>query len=67
MDLVIEYQEHIWLLEFKVDDGNNGQKVLTQIKSQGYPQRYAGQPVTLIGIDFSPEQRNLSGFAWERA
>ncbi|MCC6133937.1 MAG: PD-(D/E)XK nuclease domain-containing protein [Candidatus Contendobacter sp.] len=39
---------------------------LEQIKTQGYFQRYAGQPVTLIGIDFSPKERNLSGFAWER-
>jgi hypothetical protein len=66
VDLVIQYQGRIWLLEFKVDDGNDGQKALEQIKSKGYHLRYAGQPVTLIGIDFSREQRNLSGFAWER-
>ncbi len=66
VDLVIQYQERIWLLEFKVDDGNDGQKALAQIKSKGYHQRYAGQSVTLIGIDFSRQQRNLSGFAWER-
>jgi hypothetical protein len=67
VDLVIQSQGRIWLLEFKIDDGNDGQKALTQIKSKGYHQRYAGRPVTLIGIDFSREQRNLSGFAWERA
>jgi hypothetical protein len=66
VDLVIQYQGRIWLLEFKVDDRNDGQKALAQIKSKGYHLRYAGQPVTLIGIDFSHEQRNLSGFAWER-
>jgi hypothetical protein len=66
VDLVIEYQGRIWLLEFKVDSGNDGQKALEQIKSKGYHHRYAGQPVTLIGIDFSPKQRNLSGFSWER-
>ncbi|HRY15863.1 MAG TPA: AAA family ATPase, partial [Candidatus Competibacteraceae bacterium] len=67
VDLVIEYQGRIWLLEFKVDEGNNGQTALNQIKHKGYHHRYIGQPVTLIGIDFSAEQRNLSGFAWERA
>jgi hypothetical protein len=67
VDLVIQYQGRVWLLEFKIEDGNDGQKALDQIKSKGYHHRYAGgQPVTLIGIDFSPEQRNLSGFAWER-
>ena len=39
---------------------------LDQIRARGYHHRYAGQPVTLIGMDFSREQRNLSGFAWER-
>ena len=66
VDLAIQYQGRIWLLEFKADGGQDGQKALDQIKSNGYHQRYTGQPATLIGIDFSAEQRNLSGFAWER-
>jgi len=66
VDLVITYQGRIWLLEFKVNGGKDGQGALAQIKTQGYHHRYTGQPVTLIGIDFSRDQRNLSGFAWER-
>jgi hypothetical protein len=66
VDLAIEYQGRVWLLEFKIDAGNDGQGALDQIKSKGYHHRYAGQPVTLIGIDFNRERRNLSGFAWER-
>jgi hypothetical protein len=66
VDLVIEYQGRIWLLEFKLADTDGGQRALEQIKSQGYHLRYAGQSATLIGMDFSREQRNLVGFAWER-
>lgn len=66
VDLVITYQGRLWLLEFKVNGGKDGQGALAQIKTQGYHHRYAGQPVTLIGIEFSREQRNLAGFAWER-
>jgi len=66
VDLVIEYQGRVWLLEFKLDDADGGQRALDQIKTKGYHLRYAGQPVTLIGMDFSREQRNLVGFAWER-
>lgn len=66
VDLVTEYQGRIWLLEFKVDELSDGQRALEQIKTKGYSNRYVGQPVTLIGIDLSSEQRNLSGFAWER-
>ncbi len=67
VDLVIEYQGRVWLLEFKIDELSDGQRALEQIRTRGYHQRYAGRPVTLIGMDFSCEQRNLSGFAWERA
>jgi hypothetical protein len=66
VDLVIEYQGRVWLLEFKVDGPGDGRRALEPIKAQGYHHRYAGRPVTLIGMDFSEEQRNLTGFAWER-
>ncbi|CDH44209.1 ATP-binding protein [Candidatus Contendibacter odensensis] len=66
VDLVIEYQGRVWLLEFKLAEDDGGQRALDQIKTKGYHLRYAGQPVTLIGMDFSREQRNLVGFAWER-
>jgi hypothetical protein len=66
VDLVIEYEGRVWLLEFKVDELSDGQRALDQIKARGYHHRYTGRSVTLIGIDFSRERRNLSGFAWER-
>ena len=66
VDLVIEYQGRIWLLEFKVAELGDGQRALDQIRARGHHHRYAGQPVTLIGVDFSRERRNLAGFAWER-
>jgi len=67
VDLVIEYQGRVWLLEFKLADADGGERALDQIKERGYHQRYAGRPVTLSGMDFSRAQRNLVGFAWERA
>jgi hypothetical protein len=66
VDLVIEYQGRVWLLEFKLADADGGEGALAQIKARGYHHRYAGRPVTLIGMDFSRDQRNLAGFAWER-
>ena len=63
---MIEYQGRVWLLEFKMDEGGDGQRALDQIKAKGYHHRYAGRPLTLIGMDFNQEQRNLAGFAWER-
>jgi len=66
VDLVIAYQGRVWLLEFKVAELGDGQRALDQIKARGDHHRYVGQLMTLIGMDFSREQRNLSGFAWER-
>ena len=60
MDLVIAYQGRVWLLEFKIAELGDGQRALDQIKARGDRHRYAGQLVTLIGMDFSREQRNLA-------
>lgn len=35
VDLVIEYQGRVWLLEFKMDEGGDGQRALDQIKAKG--------------------------------
>lgn len=41
-------------------------RALEQIQARGYHQKYAGQPVTLIGMAFSRAERNLTGFEWRR-
>lgn len=67
VDLAIRHEERVWLLEFKLDEIAGPDSALEQIKARGYHHRHAGQPVTLIGINFSRERRNISGFAWTRA
>lgn len=66
VDLAIRYRDRVWLLEFKLDEVAGPDSALEQIKARGYHHRYAGQQITLIGINFSREQRNISGFAWAR-
>jgi hypothetical protein len=41
-------------------------RALAQIEARGYHQKYTGQPVTLIGMEFSRAERNLVGFEWRR-
>ncbi|MDG4598009.1 MAG: AAA family ATPase [Candidatus Contendobacter sp.] len=67
VDLTIRHEERVWLLEFKLDEIAGPDSALEQIKARGYHHRHVGQPVTLIGINFSRERRNISGFAWTRA
>jgi len=65
IDLTIKIDDNIYILEFKVD--GNG-KALHQIKEKNYQQKYfnAGKTIYLVGIDFSSEKKNISGFAWEQ-
>ena len=43
-------------------------RALQQLKDRRYAEKYraGGEPIDLIGVEFSREQRNVVGFAWER-
>lgn len=65
IDMVMTLPEHIYILEFKCDQSATA--ALAQIRAQGYAERYRGlgKPITLVGINFSPEQRNVEAWAVE--
>ena len=65
IDLTIKLDNNIYILEFKVDGSG---KALEQIKKKNYQRKYlaTGKDIYLIGIDFSSEEKNISGFAWEK-
>jgi Holliday junction resolvase-like predicted endonuclease len=65
IDLTIKMNDNIFIIEFKVD--NNG-GALKQIKEKNYHQKYLakGKTIYLLGIDFSSEEKNISGFEWEQ-
>jgi len=64
IDLTIKLGHYIYILEFKVDGRGSA---LQQIKDKNYQQKYLteGKDIYLIGIDFSSEEKNISGFEWE--
>lgn len=59
IDTVIVNHDHIYIFEFKIDQPADIS--LAQIKENGYATPYlnAGKPITMIGINFSREQRNI--------
>ena len=59
IDSVIVNHDHIYIFEFKMDQ--SADLALAQIKEKGYvtPYQNAGKPITLIGINFSREERNI--------
>ena len=59
IDSVIVNRDHIYIFEFKIDQP--AKVAIAQIKDNGYATPYinSGKPITLIGINFSSEARNI--------
>ena len=68
-DMRVRCNGGIYLFEFKVVDKTPTGEALRQIKERGYADKYRrpGQPIHLIGVEFSREQRNIAAFQVERA
>ena len=64
IDITLLIKDKIYIIEFKV--GSND--ALTQIKEKNYHQKYLNQnkEIYLIGINFDEDERNVSGFGYER-
>ncbi|WP_366760197.1 AAA family ATPase [uncultured Thiodictyon sp.] len=67
VDLLTERGFFTPTLAFKAVELEPAGRTLQQIKDRGYADKYraAGQPIHLIGIEFSREQRALVGFEVE--
>ncbi|QFY88811.1 ATP-binding protein [Magnetovirga frankeli] len=64
LDMAVLFNQQVYLFEFKVVELVPEGKALGQLKIKNYAEKYQAlnQPIHLIGIEFSKEQRNLSGF-----
>jgi hypothetical protein len=67
IDLTLRFEAQVWLFEFKVVELAPAGRALQQLKDRGYADKYRAlsQPIHLIGIEFSREQRTLVGFEVE--
>jgi hypothetical protein len=67
VDLTLKFNAQVWLFEFKVVELVPEGRALQQIKERGYADKHCalGQPIHLIGIEFSRERRTLVGFEVE--
>ena len=66
IDLTIKMPHAIFILEFKVDATKG--EALKQIKEKKYHEKYLSEKkdIYLIGVEFSKEDKNISGFEWEK-
>ena len=69
LDMAVLFNGHVYLFEFKVVELASVGAALAQLKERRYADKYRalGQPIHLIGVEFSKDERNISAFDVERA
>ena len=67
IDMTVLAGGAVWVFEFKVVELVPQGKALAQIRDRGYADKYRGrgEPVHLIGVEFSRVDRNIVGFEVE--
>jgi hypothetical protein len=67
IDMTVLFEGQVWIFEFKVVELAPEGRALQQIKDRGYADKYRarGEPIHLIGVEFSRDSRNIVGFAAE--
>ncbi|WPD21311.1 MAG: ATP-binding protein [Candidatus Electrothrix scaldis] len=67
LDMAVRFNQQVYLFEFKVIELEPKGRALQQIKERGYADKYRGQglPIHMIGVEFSREQRTVTGFEVE--
>jgi len=67
IDMSVLFGGHVFLFEFKVVELEPKGQALQQIKDMAYADKYQarGEPIHLIGVEFSKVSRNIVGFGVE--
>ena len=69
VDLAVRYRGAVYLFEFKVVELEPEGAALAQLQARGYADKYraSGEPIHLIGVEFSREARTIAAFEVARA
>ena len=69
LDMAVLFNSHVYLFEFKVVELASAGAAMAQLQERRYADKYRalGQPIYLIAVEFSKDERNLAAFAVERA
>ena len=69
LDMAVLFNGHVYLFEFKVVEMASAGAAMAQLKERRYADKYRalGQPIYLIGVEFSKDERNVAAFDVERA
>ena len=69
LDMAVRFNDRVYLFEFKVVELASAGAALAQLKERRYADKYRalGQPIHLIGVEFSKDERNIAAFDVEQA
>lgn len=69
IDMTLKFQQRVYIFEFKVVELVPKGSALQQIKDKAYAEKYRKlqQPIVLIGVEFSKDERNIVAFEVEEA
>ena len=69
LDMAVRFNGHVYLFEFKVVELAPEGAALAQLRARRYADKYRGrgEPIHLIGVEFSRETRNVAAFEVARA
>ena len=64
LDMAVRFNDNVYLFEFKVVELASEGAAMAQLRQKGYADKYRdlGEPIHLIGVEFSKDTRNLIGF-----
>jgi hypothetical protein len=64
MDMTVLFNGCVWIFEFKVVELVPEGRALQQIKDRAYADKYRarGEPIYLVGVEFSKQDRNIVAF-----
>jgi hypothetical protein len=67
IDLIVIYNNKVYIIEFKVVEDQPEKTALKQVEEKRYYEKYLGkyEEVYLIGIEFSKKNRNIVDFQWK--
>ena len=68
LDMAVLFNGNVYLFEFKVVEQVASGAAIRQLKERDYAAKYRGrgEPIYLIGVEFSRETRTLAAFEIER-
>ena len=68
LDMAVLFNDNIYLFEFKVVELASAGAAMAQLQERRYADKYRalGQPIHLIGVEFSKDERNIVAFDVER-